>query len=285
MKSRFSTIISTCLALTSFVAQPLHAEAYAPGTISFKPLNVNVTNYTFGLTGKDSRFRSTGFTYIPDFNVREVTFDRKINVFRSPASWGFNEGDRNGNSYGVELGYLFGMDWEIFGRVGFCRERGKGAFYAGDQLYTFRTRNDYGLSLGVRHYVDMDSNWKPFLAVAFGWVSQGKTKARVKAHSPFAAFPEQDTVVFGDYTLLKHQNLFTFELSAGTDYVFHPNWALSTYIAVRYNQRGGSQTTSYPAAFTEFNGIPFPLPPREMKYSDNKQRWYIPLVVSLKCML
>jgi opacity protein-like surface antigen len=263
-------------------SSPAQADAYAPGTFTFKPINANIASYIFRRKSTDSVITANAFNFVTGITT---AFRLPTPAFRSPLSFGFHESDRNGTGYGVEMGYVIGWDWEIFGRAGYSRERGLERFLVGNNSFDFKTRNNYGLSLGARHYFDLDSAWKPFIALAAGYTSQGETKAQINAHSALSENISLDPSL-GTYKLLKRQNLFSFELSAGTDYVFNKNWALTCTVALRYNQRGGSSTVNTPGFLVMTPGLPFPfpVPAGPVKYADHKQRWYIPVTFSLKFM-
>jgi opacity protein-like surface antigen len=275
----------TCLLIAaSFNSTTVHAAAYAPGTFTFKPINVNMASLTMGLEAKDSFIVSEGINFLNP--AAPVNMRVPVNVYRSPMPFGFNECDRNAIGYGVEMGYVIGRDVEVFGRAGYSHERPKARFIVADRSFEFKPRNNYGLSLGARYYINLESAWKPFLSVSAGYTSQGETKAQIYAHSPLALSNIEFDQSIGIYKLLKQQNLFSFELSAGTDYAFNKNWALSCSVALRYNKRGGSSSINTPGALSTVPGVPFPvqLPPRVVSYSDHKQQWYIPVTVSLKFM-
>jgi hypothetical protein len=257
------------------------AVAYEAGMFTFKPLNVNIASINRGFRSPDSRFKATGLdatsgTVFPFFDQTRRLHE---SAFRTTVPLGFSESDRNAVAYGIEMGYLVYGNCEVFGRVGYSHERPMPRFTVGDRSYDFNARNNYALSLGLRHYMNTDSAWKPYLAAAFGFVSQGETKAKIYGHSLFANDPKSDPFI-GKYKLLKRKALFSFELSLGTDYILNKNWALSASVAVRYNQRAGSTVINTPGVMTMFG----PLPPRSDHYADSKQRWYIPVTVSLKFM-
>jgi hypothetical protein len=268
--------------VSTFYSSAASADAYAPGTFTFKPLNINVSSFSGGFTAQDSKFISTGlnattgtvFPLVPE--IRTI----KTDAYRTTLPFGFSESDRNGIGYGVEMGYVIGRDWEAFGRAGYSHERPMPRFTVGNRSYDFHERNNYGLSLGVRHYIDMESAWKPFFAAALGFVSQGQTKARIYGHALLSNNPNNDPLL-GNYRLLKAKALLSCELAIGTDYAFNKNWALSASVAVRYNQRGGSNVINTPGFFSPQLG---PFPPQADIYADNKQRWYIPVTLSLKFM-
>lgn len=274
----FSLVTAVSVATYSFQAQ-----AYEAGTISIKPLNFNLNNFSLGTRPKDSSFSIPTFAPTPDFSgVRQITKSSKLNGWRSPLQFGFSEGDRNGNSYAFEAGYVVIKDWEVFGRAGFCHERPKGQFIQGSEhSFRMKPRNDWALSLGLRRYFETSNAFKPFLSVSMGFVSQGATKLKYWAHNIFAGNVVKDDIFQGQKNLVNRQALFSFEAALGADYVFNKNWAISGSVAARYNQRGSSKTVLLPYV----PGLaPFPVPARPLTYKDNKQHWYMPVTLSIKCM-
>ncbi len=277
--SRGFFVGSTLISLLG--ASPLSAEAYAPGTFTFKPFNVNLGNYALGFRQPDSKIITAG---IDPLTQTSIPVNLKENVYRSPVNFGFAESDRNGYGYGVEAGYVIGWDTEIYGRIGMNRQRGTGKFLVGDYSFRFQHRDNYGFALGARHYLDFQSSWKPFFGANMGLTKQGSANAKIYGHHPFNGFYADKDQFIGKYRLAKSSTLINFEISAGTDYAFTKRLALSLSIGLRYAQRGGGSTVQIPA-FTPTNPFPFPLPARSVTYADNKQHWYVPITASLKFML
>jgi hypothetical protein len=248
-------------------------HAYAPGTVGLKPVNFNFGRLAFGHQNNDSFFSYNPVSFYNTVN------NVKTDAFRRGFDMGFAESDRHGFGYGVELGVVVYDDWELFGRFGYCREKGNGRFNTGDYSFDFKNRNNYGFSFGPRKYFDFQSSWKPFVQLAAGFTVQGKTSSTILGH-PITNNDLNNDIPIGNYKLTNRKTLFTGELGIGTDYAFTDYFALSFSVAVRYNQRGGSSTTQLPGL-----NIPFvPLSPTTFTYKSNIQRWVVPFTLSLKFM-
>lgn len=247
-----------------------YAEVYPAGTFSVKPININFSSFTFGLREPDSKISSEGRS--PRTGVLETTNFRD-DVYKTPLSLGFHESDRNGYGYGIELGYVIGWNTEILLRAGASREKGKKIISIAERTFDFDARNNYGFALGARKYFDCDKTWRPFIGVVAGFTVQGATKALVREHNPFTFLLYNDPAI-GKFTLLKQKTLYNFEVHAGTDYLFNETWALTFNVGLRYGQRGGSSSITTPGLVTT--------PARVVNYMDNRDRWFVPITVSLK---
>jgi hypothetical protein len=266
-KSQFCAMLIACLGSTS-------SMAYEAGTFTFKPINANITSMSFGLQKKDSKFRTVGLSF-PTF--QDVPVSKTESAYRSPVSFGFQESDGAYLGYGVEAGYLVAKNWEIFGRVGYGHQHPNGRTMFGDLSTDFKPRNNTGFGIGSRLYFETASPWQPFVGAGAGVTLQGETKLTLNMRS--GHFTNTD-LAFGTYKVFGRKTLYSGEISAGTDYVFNKNLALTLSVALRYSDRGGATTLTTP---------PFALGTgqivrRTLYYKDNRQRWYLPITMSLKFM-
>lgn len=259
------------------------AEAYAPGTFSFKPLNVNIASFTLRKNLKDMRFATIG----TQANGNNVQVNHDGAAFHAPLSFGFAECDRGGYGYGAEAGYVVGADTEIFARGGFNRETPSGQFVVGDMSLRFKARTNYGFALGLRKYVDMKSVWKPFFGFAGGFVRQGDANATVFAHGRRSgAGVEFDNVSHGNYRIQRSITNYNLELAAGTDYEFTKNISMTFSVGMRYHTRSNRiNSITTPQVVVQIPVANITVPSRTLTIKDNKQRWHFPVTVSLKIKL
>ena len=254
------------------------AEVYPAGTISIKPININFVTILFDQRHPDSKI------YTDARNRQGVVIPHlwKDDDYKTQFSAGFGESDRNGYGYGIELGYVLGWNTEVLLRAGVSRENGINQRRVGERALDFHDRNSYGVSIGGRHYYDVDPSWRPFVGAVAGLTVQGATKAKVTGHRSAVAGVGAPGPFIGNFTMLKQKTLFNAELHAGTDYLFNETWGMSVSVGVRYGERGGKKTTVIPTASPPTNPANVP---RAITYTDNRDQWTFPVTVSLKIVL
>lgn len=235
------------------------AENRKAGTITLKPLNVNLTALTFGMKRKDQQ-------------VNGIALNGYRGSFPGILS---NRTDRASIGYDLELGVMATESIEAFTILGIARETGiKSVFVAAppfvpfnlnDMIFDFKPRLSFQCSLGGRYYWNNQKPWFPFIGIMGTATFQGAVKTERYA----IANPLLGTLAdMGPLTLQKRKILYGGTLQAGADYQFNAYTALTLSIGLRYTPR-----TRITYTF---------LPEQPVSFRDNPNLWSVPIMAALK---
>lgn len=241
---------------------------YKAGEISIQPLIISFTGLTFGRKHQDTKFTplappSPAFLPVSRFNM-----------YRNQRGYGLNDIHRNGLGYDFQLGYFFQDNMEVFTDLGFVNEKGlQGPGVVNPLCFKFKDRTTYRTNFGARHYFDTKMIFTPFVGFMGGIEWQPKTKADVYGYNPF------DVTKFlvpgpklGTFEIFKTSNIFNGALLTGLDYRFNENFAVSLSTGLYYYQKNKAKTLKIPGQ------VP-------LKISDNKNKFIVPVSISLKIIM
>ena len=224
------------------------AAAYRKGDFSIKPLNVSLANFTIGRGNSDSKIDNGEFDI---YKESEINF-------------GANSSNRNGWAYGFEAGYFVTDATEIFGTVDFIYENGNRFSPSATRTFDVDSRLTPGFTVGARRYFPKtDKKWIPFVGVSAGLTNQDNVEADLILNG--------DESGAGNFSLQGGQTLLEGELQFGIDYRFDQRWALSFKTGVHYSERGDSETNVILG--------------QSHTYTDNREEFTVPFVMSLKIVL
>lgn len=243
---------------------------YKEGDISIQPLNVHFTGITFGRKHEDTKFVSS----TPYFYNRATK-----NMYRNQRGYGFNDIHSNGLGYDVQLGYFLKNNIEVFADLGFVNEKGlKQPTVIIENAFKFKHRTSYKTNLGARYYFNTTTIFTPFLGIMVGNIWQPKTKGTVYGMNPFDVFTNSFPDKLGTFTAFRSANVFNGALLAGLDYRFDETFAVSFATGLYYYQRNKPKKLTVPAS-------PLGSPANTYKFSDHRNKFVVPLSISLKIIM
>ena len=245
-----------------------------PGTVTIKPLTINFSGLTFGMSRKSQLINGW-----------------KIDPYRKSFGTFSNQAQAIGTSYDLELGIMVTSSVEVFAIAGVDYQRpfakvvvsnNNTAPFVGiyDQLsYDFKARHNYGFSLGGRYYWNTKKPWFPFVGVMGTVIRQDAIRANVFEIGPNAFVPNYPPVGF--LTLQKKKILWGGTLQMGADYQLSKFVSLTLVAGVQYTPRARRSISKITV-----NNAGFP-PPGEKTIScqDNRNLWSVPFMASLKFTL
>ncbi|MBX9805303.1 MAG: hypothetical protein K2Y18_06080 [Alphaproteobacteria bacterium] len=236
------------------------------GTITIKPLTVNLTALTFGMSSKHQKLN--GFP---------------IDAYRCPFGFMANRTERNGAGYDLELGVMATKEIELFTILSFSHETGtdkvnvmNAPYFAPlpgiivtNMAYDFDSRNNYEISLGSRYYWNTQKPWFPFVGIFGTATFQGSVRAKVYNVIPGGFLNEYAPL--GRFTLQSRKTLWGGTFQFGADYQFNKWVSLTLCAGLRYTPRPG-------ITLTTINNTP-------ISFRDNQSIWSLPVLVALKITL
>jgi outer membrane protein W len=228
------------------------AEDRKPWTITVKPLSVNFSAVTFGMTKK---------------KLRVNQFD--VDSHRSSFGYLANRSERAGVGYDLELGLMVTKNIEVFTILGFSYER---PFEKVTMLspsfnlsFDFKVRRSFELSLGGRYYWDLQNRWSPFVGI----MGTGIFQEPIKSEAFTGTAPNYKSI--GNFTFIDRTTMWGGAIQGGADYQFTKKVLLSLSVSLRYTPRTSHKTIVV-------NGL-------TASSRENRSLWSLPVLVSLKFLI
>ncbi len=229
-------------------------QGIKPWTITIKPLSVNFSAVTFGMSKKSLRVN-----------------DSDIDPYRSSFGYLTSRSQRAAVGYDLELGLMLTSNIEIFTNLGFSYERPfeKVSFFLPGTpnafSVDFKARRSFEVSLGGRYYWNLDNRWYPFVGLMGTGIIQEPIKSEAFRGGP------PNYISLGNFTFLDRTTLWGGAIQGGADYHFTENVSLSFSMSLRYTPRTSRKSIV-------INGS-------QLSSRENRSLWSLPTIVSLKFLV
>jgi hypothetical protein len=236
------------------------------GTITLKPLTVNFSGLTFGMSRKSQLIN---------------TFPK--DPYRHSFATLSNQAQAIGSSYDLEIGVMITRNVEAFAIAGIDRQQGfinvivsANTLNQYDNLaYNFKNRTNYLISLGGRYYWNTQKPWFPFIGLMGTAIRQGDIKAIACDVGPNGFVPTFPAI--GPITLQRAKTLLGGTFQVGADYQYTDFVSITFVAGLQYTPRVGAS----------FSSIFSPQQRRveNITCRDNRKLWSVPIMAALKFTL